>query len=181
MSNIYQMKVTLMDSKPPIWRRIQVPSDISLSKLHQILQAIMGWTDSHLHQFVAGDKIYGVPDPDYGFEVINERRVKLSQVAKGEKTKFRYEYDFGDNWQHQLLVEKVLPAESGVHYPRCLTGKRACPPEDCGGVYGYSTFLEAIQDPGHPEHQDMLEWVGGEFDPEQFDLEEINRALKRIE
>ena len=143
MSNIYQMKVTLMDSKPPIWRRIQVPSDISLSKLHHILQAVMGWTDSHLHQFVAGDKIYGVPDPDYGFEVINERRVKLSQMAKGEKAKFRYEYDFGDNWQHQLLVEKVLPAEPGVHYPRCLTGKRACPPEDCGGVWGYSTFLEA--------------------------------------
>ena len=180
MPDIYQIKVTLMDSKPPIWRRIQVSADVSLAKLHQILQVVMGWTDSHLHQFVIGGKSYGQPDPDYGSEMADERRYKLSQVVKGEKAKFRYEYDFGDNWQHQLLVEKVLPPEPCTQYPRCLTGKRNCPPEDCGGVWGYAEFLEAIQNPDNPEHEDMLEWVGDEFDPEEFDMEEIHRALKRI-
>jgi hypothetical protein len=169
-----------MDSKPPVWRRIQVPADITLAKLHQILQVVMGWTDSHLHQVVVGGKIYGEPNPDYDFEVVNERSVKLSQVAKGEKAKFRYEYDFGDNWRHQVVVEKVLPAEQGARYPRCLTGKRHCPPEDCGGVWGYSDFVEAVQNPGHPDHGYMLEWVGGEFDPEAFDVAETNRALDEI-
>jgi hypothetical protein len=180
MPNIYQMKVTLMDSKPPIWRRIQVPADINLAKLHQVLQVAMGWTDSHLHQFVIGGKSYGEPDPDYGDEMAHEQRYKLSQVAKGEKAKLRYEYDFGDSWQHQLLVEKVLQPEADVHYPRCVTGKRNCPPEDCGGVWGYAEFLEAIRNSDHPEHRNMLEWVGDEFDPEAFDLEEINRELKQI-
>jgi hypothetical protein len=180
MPDIYQMKVTLMDSKPPIWRRIQVPADITLAKLHQVLQVVMGWTDSHLHQFVIGGESYGEPHPDYGDDMADERRYKLSRVVKGEKAKFRYEYDFGDSWLHQLVVEKVLPPEPGVHYPRCMTGKRNCPPEDCGGIWGYSDFLEAVQNTGHPEHRDMLEWVGGEFDPESFDVEEVNRALKRV-
>jgi hypothetical protein len=180
MANIYQLKVTIMDSKPPIWRRIQVPGDITLSKLHLIIQEAMGWTNSHLHQFIIDGKYYGEPHPDYDFEMANERRYKLSQVAKGEKSKFRYEYDFGDNWQHQILVEKVLPPEPGVLYPRCVTGKRHCPPEDCGGIWGYAAFLEAIQNPEHSEHRETLEWVGGEFDPEAFDLEEVNQLLRKL-
>ncbi len=180
MANIYQLKVTLIDSKPPIWRRIQVPGDITLHKLHLIIQEAMGWTDSHLHQFIIGGMYYGEPTPDNDFEMADESRVKLNKVIKNEKAKFRYEYDFGDNWQHQLLLEKILLPESGVHYPRCVTGKRNCPPEDCGGIWGYADLLEALKNPDHPEHKDMLEWIGGEFDPEAFGLEEINRALERI-
>ena len=181
-ADIYQIKVTLRDSKPPIWRRIQVPGDINLGKLHRILQEVMGWTDSHLHQFIVGNTYFGQPDPDYGdmYDMRDEKRVKLSQIAPAEKFKFRYEYDFGDSWEHELLVEKILPPEPGVHYPVCLKGKRACPPEDVGGVWGYPDFLEAIQNPDHPEHEDMLEWIGGEFDPEAFDLDEVNEALRHV-
>ncbi len=185
---IYQIKVTLKQSKPPIWRRIEVAGDITLAKLHWILQVVMGWTSSHLHQFMVGDfkypislVYYGEPHPDYWeFEMQDERRFKLNQIAPREKFKFVYEYDFGDSWEHELLVEKISPPELGVFYPRCVKGKRACPPEDVGGVWGYDSFLEVIQDRTHPEHDDMLEWIGGEFDPEAFDLDEINQALKGL-
>ena len=180
---IYQIKVTLRHSKPPIWRRIQVPGDVNLAKLHHILQAVMGWADYHLHQFIVGGEYYGEPHPDYevwGPEMRDERRVKLHQIAPEAGLKFVYEYDFGDSWEHELLVEKILPAEPDVDYPRCVKGKRACPPEDVGGVWGYFGFLEAIRDPDNPDHEDMLEWVGGEFDPEFFDLDEINEELKAI-
>ena len=151
--NIYQIKVTLKHSKPPIWRRTQVPGDVNLGRLHRILQVVMGWEDYHLHQFIVGDDYYGEPHPDYevwGPEMRDEGRASLAQIAPGEKAKFLYEYDFGDGWEHELLVEKILPPEPGVDYPRCLKGKRACPPEDVGGVWGYANFLEAISDPGHP-------------------------------
>jgi len=176
-NDIYQIKVTLRYSKPPIWRRIQVRGDTRLDQLHMILQAVMGWWNAHLHQFVVGNIYYGEPHPDYGFEMRDESRVKLAQVVPHEKAKFVYEYDFGDSWEHELLVEKILPAEKGVRYPRCIKGKRACPPEDVGGVWGYDDFLEAIKDPKHPEHEDMLEWIGDEFDPEEFDLAALNEAL----
>jgi len=179
---IYQIKVTLDESKPPIWRRILVRSDITLAKLHRILQVVMGWEGYHLHQFIVGRTYYGEPHPDYeGYvEMRDERRVKLNQIAPGEGFKFRYEYDFGDSWLHTLLVEKTLPPEPGQQYPVCIKGKGACPPEDVGGVWGYYTFLEAIQDPDHPEHEDYLEWIGGEFDPEAFDLDEVNAALRKL-
>jgi hypothetical protein len=182
-SSIYQIKVTLRDSKPPIWRRIQVPADINLGKLHRILQVVMGWTDSHLHQFIVGDTYFGEPHPDYrdmGMDMRDEKRIKVHQIVRGEKFRFRYEYDFGDSWVHELLVEKILPPEPGVRYPICLKGKRACPPEDVGGVWGYDDFLEAISNPNHPEHDSMLEWVGDEFDPEAFDLDEVNEALRYV-
>ena len=180
-TDIYQIKVTLKHSKPPIWRRIEVPGDINLAKLHRLIQAVMGWEGYHLHQFIAGGIYYGEPHPDYdlwGAEMYDEKRVKLSQLVTGEKFKFIYEYDFGDSWEHELLVEKILPPEKGAHYPRCIKAKRACPPEDVGGMWGYDDFLEAIQDPDHPDHEDMLEWVGGEFDPEAVDLDEINETLR---
>ena len=179
--SIYQLKVTLNKSKPPIWRRIQVNSDITLYKLHQILQVVMGWFNVHLHQFIIRGKYYGIPDPDDpDFEIKNEKRVKLNQIVSRVGDKFIYEYDFGDGWEHIILLEKVLQPEAGVHYPICLKGKRACPPEDCGGIWGYNDLLEAIQDPAHPEHEDMLEWLGGSFDPEEFDLDEVNEKLKTI-
>ena len=108
------------------------------------------------------------------------RRVTLATLVRGEKCKFLYEYDFGDSWEHELLVEKILPREEGKRYPLCLTGKRACPPEDCGGMWGYVGFLAAIRDPKHPEHKGMLEWIGGEFDPDVFDLDEVNTELQRL-
>jgi len=178
--SIYQLKITLQDVRPPIWRRVQVDSDTTLSKLHRIIQASMGWTNSHLHAYLIEGVEYGQPMPDYDFDVRNEQRVKLSQVAAGERFKFLYTYDMGDSWEHEILVEKVLPADPQVRYPLCLAGKRACPPEDCGGPWGYAAFLDAIRNSDHPEHEDMLEWVGGEFDPEAFDGEAVNRMLRRV-
>jgi len=178
--SVYQLKVTLRDSKPPIWRRIQVTSDIRLSTLHLVLQVVMGWEDAHLHQFMAHGVYYGTPHPDFGFEVQNEQHVSLQQVVSRAKDKLIYEYDFGDSWEHELLVEKILPLEEGKRYPVCLTGKRACPPEDCGGIWGYASVLEAIRDPEHPEHEEMVAWVGSEFDADIFDLAEVNRELQRL-
>lgn len=110
----------------------------------------------------------------------NEQRVKLNQIVTGEKFKFIYEYDFGDSWRHVLLVEKILPVDHQQQYPVCIKGKRACPPEDVGGVWGYATFLEALANPEHPDHKMYVEWVGDEFDAEYFDLDEINRRLARL-
>ena len=176
----YQMKVTLEDSKPPIWRRIQVTSATALYRLHKILQEVMGWSDYHLHEFIIDNMHYGEPSQDYAFKMKNDKTMKLDQVISAEGTKFAYIYDFGDNWYHKILVEKILPLEADKHYPICLKGKRACPPEDCGGIHGYYGFVDAIQNPNHPEHDDMLEWVGGSFDPEAFDLDEINQKLRKI-
>jgi len=140
----------------------------------------MGWTNSHLHQFIVGQTYFGEPYPDYGFEMHDERDVRLNQIAD-EGARFVYEYDFGDSWEHILLVEKVLEPEPGQQYPVCIKGKRACPPEDVGGVWGYYGFLEAIQDPDHPEHEDYLEWIGEDFDPEAFDLDAVNAALRALQ
>ena len=179
-NDIYQLKVTLKHSKPPIWRRIEVPGNTRLDQLHDILQVTMGWWNAHLHQFTVGGTYYGEPHPDYGFDMRDERKVRLNQIAPGEKSRFVYEYDFGDSWEHVILVEKILPPEKGVHYPRCIKGKRACPPEDVGGMWGYDEFVAAVKDPDHSEHEDMLEWWGDDFDPEAFDLEEINEALQGL-
>ncbi len=178
--HVYQMKVTLEDISPPIWRRIQVANDTTLGRLHRILQVIMGWSDYHLHEFIIGGVSYGVPDKESMSDMKSEKNVRLSQVVSGEGTKLTYIYDFGDYWRHKILVERILPPEPNTRYPICIKGKRACPPEDCGGPGGYYEFLEAIQDPNHPEHEDMLEWIGGSFDPEAFDLDEINSRLGKI-
>jgi hypothetical protein len=177
---VYQMKVKLEEISPPIWRRIQVTNNTTLGKLHRILQIIMGWSDYHLHEFIIDGVSYGVPDKEGMFEVNNEKNIRLSQVVSEERAKFIYIYDFGDNWQHKILIEKILPLEPDMQYPICIKGKRACPPEDCGGAGGYDDFLETIQDPNHPEHDEMLEWAGGSFDPEVFDIDEINRELGKI-
>ncbi|MBM4275060.1 MAG: plasmid pRiA4b ORF-3 family protein [Deltaproteobacteria bacterium] len=184
LTQVYQIKVTLKGSRPPIWRRLQVPGDITLAKLHRILQVAMGWFDSHLHQFKIGRAYYGIPDKElfsnFFSDTKDEKRFKLQQLPLREKSKFVYEYDFGDSWEHEILVEKILPREEGQHYPCCLKGKGACPPEDVGGIWGYADLLEALSDPQHPDREDMLEWVGGEFDPGAFDLDEVNRNFKRI-
>lgn len=177
---VYRLKITLKGSKPPIWRRVELADDITLARLHRIIQAAMGWTDSHLHMFSVGRTSYGVPDPDYDEDVRDERRVRLSQLLTAPKQKLSYEYDFGDSWTHEVLLEQALAPEPGVRYPRCTAGKRACPPEDCGGVWGYAEFVEAIADPEHPQHEELLEWVGGEFDPELLELDAINAELRSL-
>jgi hypothetical protein len=181
--SIYQIKVTLNGSKPPIWRRILVADTTTLSKLHTILQTVMGWTDSHLHHFIIDEEFYGNPDDDELGEMKNEKRYHLNQFVERKGFKFIYEYDFGDNWEHTILVEAILPADpstrsGGAFYPRCIEGKRACPPEDVGGVWGYEDFQKVIANPQDPEYEQMLEWLGVKFDPERFNLEHVNEGLR---
>lgn len=175
-SDIYQFKVTLEGIRPLIWRRFQVAGDTTLSRLHLILQVIMGWENYHLHQF----RIEG-SDSGIGSETLDDPKGTLRELIPSEKKRFTYEYDFGDGWEHEILVEKILPREPRGRYPVCVAGKRACPPEDCGGIWGYPEFLKAIRSRRHPEHREMLEWIGGSFDPEAFDPKEINRGLRAIE
>ncbi len=179
---VYQLKVTLDDVSPPIWRRLLVSEDTNLLTLHEIIQKAMDWGNYHLHMFTIARQIYGDPEDDEYGELgsKDETRYRLNQLGLGEKARFQYEYDFGDGWQHTVLVEKILPAEKGMHYPVCLKGKRACPPEDVGGVWGYENFLEAIANPKHKEHHQYIEWIGGDFDPEAFDLDEVNKRLRHI-
>ncbi len=179
-AQIYQLKISLKFIRPAVWRRVQVASDITLAKLHRIIQVAMGWYDSHLHQFIVGETYYGVPSREGLSEVKDEKKVRLDQVLSRPGRKMVYEYDFGDGWEHSLVLERVLEPEPGVRYPRCIGGARACPPEDCGGTGGYESFLAAIRDPDHEEHDEYLEWIGGEFDPEEFDLEEFDTALRHI-
>jgi hypothetical protein len=177
-AQVYQLKITLRDIKPPVWRRVQV-KDCTLAKLHDIIQTCMGWDDYHLHEFDIGDERYGGPRQwQDDFEVGNEGKVKLSQLVGQGVKKFTYVYDMGDNWGHVIQIEKLLSAEAIAHYSRCIAGKRACPPEDCGGPWGYGDFLDAIQNPRHERQEELLEWVGGEFDPEAFDIEAVNEELR---
>jgi len=178
-TQVYQIKINLKGAKPPIWRRVLVTDATTLAQMHDIIQTAMGWHDYHLHQFTVGGHYFGRPSPEDFYSMQDERKIALRQIVTGVKFKFLYEYDFGDGWEHELLVEKILPIDPESDYPRCIKGKRACPPEDVGGVWGYEGFVEAIADPKHPEHEDMLEWAG-EFDPEAFDLDEINERLKYI-
>ncbi|MBO0347668.1 plasmid pRiA4b ORF-3 family protein [Phormidium pseudopriestleyi FRX01] len=181
--SIYQLKITLRGIRPPIWRRVQVSSDYTLADLHQVIQVSMDWGDCHLHSFNIQGEEYGMPmDDDFGFgdmEMNDETRVKLSKIIPGEKFKFSYLYDFGDSWEHEILVEKVLPPDPDVKYPICIKATRACPPDDSGGPWGYQDFLEVVQNKNHPDHEEMLDWVGGSFDPEEANLDEINAQFKR--
>ena len=179
---VYQIKVTLIGSKLLIWRRFLVADTTTLARLHDILQIVMGWTNSHLHHFFINGEYYGMHmDDEFGdMRTKDETHFKLNQLVSSKGFRFGYEYDFGDSWEHELILEKILPAEKGSDHPVCIAGKRACPPEDVGGVWGYQDFLEAISDPDHPEHDNLLEWIGGSFDPQYFDLEEVNVRLRHL-
>ncbi len=178
---IFQIVVTLEGIHPPIWRRLQAPGNLTLPQLHAVLQIAMGWTNSHLHGFRAGEHFYTEPDPDYAdLAVVDERMVQLDQIAAEVGVRFVYEYDFGDSWEHALVVEQILSLDFRVAYPRCIDGKRACPPEDVGGISGYMEFLAAIHNPRHPEHAEWLDWVGGSFDPKAFDLPGVNELLQAL-
>ena len=180
-NEIYQLKVTLKGIRPPIWRRFQVKSNITFWELHNTIQTVMGWYNAHLHQFfVDGLTITDQETLDWGMDDgVDVTKARLNRYVNYEKQRFIYEYDFGDSWEHVVLVEKIMPAESNVTYPRCLKGKRACPPEDVGGIWGYESFLEVLANPEHEEYDEYMDWLGGELDPEEFDLEEINRMLVR--
>ncbi len=175
------MRVSLIGIEPPIWRRLLVAQDVMLPQLHAILQPVVGWTNSHLHQFKVGDVIFAEPNREYEPAAIDYRRIALNQIAPRKGATCIYEYDFGDGWEHLIEVEDELPVERvRPPIPRCLEGERACPPEDCGGPPGYADFLAAIRDPDHPENDGHVEWAGGDFDPEVFDLEGVNRILARF-
>jgi hypothetical protein len=236
---ILHLRITLKGSKPPIWRRVAVASDITLGQLHEVIQIVMGWTDSHLHHFILRGKglkprlrelpkstgqskreeiilpdgrrgivLTNIPAPnspeatpakpiapiptcrdryfvtkvtpwgnDTEMEGEDENAVTLGKVCPKVKSKLIYEYDFGDGWEHVIEVQKIVEPETGVEYPVCLAGKKACPPEDCGGVWGYYELLATIADPDHEEHEEMLEWLGEGSDPDAFDLEEVNAML----
>lgn len=177
---IYRLKVTLRGMRPAVWRRLEVPADLTLFELHRAIQGAMGWTDSHLHQFLHRGTYYGAPDREFGMPTVSERRTKLSDVLDQPTDRLTYEYDFGDSWEHDVVLEAITEAEPGARYSRVVAGKRACPPEDVGGYPGYSEFVAAVTDSSHEEHERMLEWAGGQFDPEHFDLLAANdRAPKK--
>src|SRR3989338_3719370 len=182
----YQLKITLSGSNPEIWRRFLADSEVMLSELHYVIQIVMGWTNSHLHQYRQKNVIYGEPQDDLGWgfgskiKIVDENNYKLNQVLTKPKDKIIYEYDFGDSWDHDLVLEKILKKDDKLKTPICLDGAMACPPEDCGGIGGYYNMLETIRNPEDPEYEDMIDWLGDKFDPEEFDLEAINNKLKRF-
>ena len=178
LRSIFQLKVSLQGAKPPIWRRLLVPSYIKLDAFHMAIQISMGWTDSHLHQFITKDReFYGVKEDDFDLEVVDESKFRLSHLLKTEKDGLIYEYDFGDSWTHKIILEKILPFDTDKKLPYCVTGKRACPPEDCGGIWGYADLLDILENPEHEEYEEMLEWLEGGFDPAHFSRSEINKLL----
>lgn len=175
----YQIKITLKRSKPSIWRRILIPSDLPLADFHKVIQTTMGWTNSHLHQFSKNRSYYApVMDEDYGdYNSIDYKGYKVSDLLKKEKDKITYEYDFGDDWIHEILLEKIEDKEMENNEAICIKGKNNCPPEDCGGMWGYYAMMEIINDPNHPEHEDYKEWLGEDYDPTYFNKDEINKML----
>ncbi len=181
---VFQFKITLLGIKPSIWRRIQV-KDCTLDKLHEHIQTAMGWTNSHLHRFEINGERFGDPELlDDGFddfECLDSTATKISEIVpeEGSRFRFRYEYDFGDGWEHEILFEGCVQAETKGRYPLCVEGARACPPEDVGGVGGYEEFLEALADPQHEQHDDFVKWSGGNFQPETFDPKQATKDMKR--
>ena len=160
-TSVHKLKITLLHLSPPVWRRIAVPSDMPLGALHYVLQLAMGWTDSHWPDFRVGRTTYGDPEMLQELGDADEWEASLADVAPRTGNRLRYTYDFGDNWEHDILIEQVGPPVPELAYPVCLAGERACPPDDCGGVWGYAELLEALADPKHPEHEWLLEWAGG--------------------
>lgn len=180
-AKIYQIQIALQGFKPTIWRRILVSSDTLLSELHIIIQVTMGWYNSHLHQFILGRTLYvDASDNDELWDDLGQtdyKGVRLDDVLKKEKDHIVYEYDFGDGWMHDIILEKILPPDANQTLPYCLAGSMNCPPEDCGGVAGYSEYLKIRFNPKHEDHESVVEWLGEDFDPEYFNLDEINENL----
>jgi hypothetical protein len=185
-ARIYHLRVSLEGMEPLIWRRLQVPGSASLGWLHAVIQVAMGWTNSHLHQFVVGKQIYSDPTFDLdeyedGPRVLDENKIAVLDIVPRAKSTFVYEYDFGDSWDHRITVEKILDQDPRAEtFAQCLDGERACPPEDCGGVWGYADLLQIIRNPKHKEYKSMMEWLGGKFDAEAFNRDKINKYLRKL-
>jgi hypothetical protein len=173
----YQVKVTLLGARPPIWRRLLLRGDTKLDRLHLILQLVMGWTDSHMHQFQVAERSRASPGQLRAIERGDEKRIRLSAVMSNAYPRMLYEYDFGDSWEHGLELEKIVPLVSDGKYPWVLAGKRAGPPEDVGGLPGFAHFLAVMASPRHPEHKELREWYSGSYDSEAFDVAALNRAF----
>lgn len=173
------LRIELLHIKPLVWRRFVVPADIQLSELHKVIQAVMGWDDAHLHQFDFTGRRYGAPDKDFPDDMISEKGVRLSKVL-GTATEFEYSYDFGDDWQHRIVVESIGNPDHALTLPVCLAGENACPPEDVGGQPGYAEFVEAINDKTSDQYQEYIAWAGGVFDPAGFDVNTVNARLRAI-
>lgn len=186
-ASAYQLRVTLLETHPPIWRRIVVPPNASAEFLHSVIQTSMGWTDSHLHQFILGKRpnyVYvGLPDPDFERDVptLDSSHFTIRELMARSGGKVAYEYDFGDSWEHEVRLEREIPVEPGMQLPACLDGARACPPEDCGGVGGYEDIVKMLQDPKfeprNGPRDELMQWVGPDFDPEAFDVGIVNALL----
>lgn len=181
---VYQLKVSLLYSEPLIWRRIQVPGSMTLARLHEVIQLCMGWTDTHLHQFMIGNSFYAPPDDEDDWseiKTLDEAGYMLRDLEVDMRQRCMYEYDFGDGWQHKIDIEKVIaPGEKPPKHPVLLAGERACPPEDVGGPPGYEDFLAAISDPENEDYERMRNWCGPDFDPDFFEMDEINKILKKM-
>lgn len=177
----YHLKITLDEILPPIWRRVVVPGDIRLSQLHRVIQGAMGWTDSHLHDFLIDKKRYSQPDPEFDSgHVFPEAKYRLSEVLGKEGATFFYEYDPGDSWGHSIEIEKIEPIPKGRLWPVCIDGARACPPEDCGGVGGYEELVAAMKNPGDERRGEFIEWLGQAYDPEGFSVAGANVELNDL-
>ncbi len=177
-SKWYELNIELKDIKPRIWRSFLVDSDITLPKLHKVIQTIMGWSNSHLHQFVKDDIIFSLPDEEGFMESINYINIRLCEVLKTVGDSIIYEYDFGDDWEHELKLIKKRDDIDSKH-PLCINGERNCPPEDCGGVPGYEDLLKALKNPNKKNYKEIIEWIGDSYDPEIFDIQNINKLLKK--
>jgi hypothetical protein len=178
---VYTLKITLLGTDPPVWRRVALRGDVALEDLHWVVQLAMGWTNSHLHQFFVGKRRFGQPHPDYGDDRMDdEADFTLTEVAPRKGAKLRYEYDFGDSWMHEIAVEKIDKAAADHKHPVCTDGERNCPPEDVGGIWGYSELVEAMAKPKHPRREEFLDWLGEPFNPEALDLAGINKQLKHL-
>jgi hypothetical protein len=176
---VLQVRITLKDvDNPPVWRQVLIPAGYSLSRVHQVIQAAMGWEDCHLHAFQIGETTYG-PDPDGELGYADETKARLADVAK-VSTRIGYDYDFGDSWDHELVIEALADAEAGQVYPACIAGEGGCPPEDSGGAYGFGELKEILAGPPSPERDEMREWAGDAYDPARFDLAAANAAVAAI-
>jgi len=180
---VLRLKIVLADSEPPIWRRIEVPAEMTLKELHAVIQAAMGWNNDHLYQFYVGRETIAGPGMGGGFGAprsIGAGRVRLEDLAADRVKRLTYLYDMGDSWEHKIQIEKTLPADPAASYPRLVDGALRCPPEDVGGIPGFYEFLDAINDPKHPDHHDRIDWYGGVFEPNKLDTERIRKDLNRI-
>jgi Plasmid pRiA4b ORF-3-like protein len=176
---IATLRIEIKHIEPLIWRRVAVRNSTSFAALHKVIQATMGWLDYHLWEFVVDEQKFGVPDPDRP-HVKNGATTLLATLIASGTTEFGYVYDFGDNWEHRIVVEQISSTETSAKYPRFLGGERRCPPEDCGGPPGYFDFIENVTNKRSKRAKEALEWYGGPYDPEDIDVEQINITLRRI-